>query len=217
MWYAKMYFSEKKEVFQFDSHGVQGVPSTYKEFPFLESLLSFLEMDCKELEPLLRRAYENWSLLIDRDDRDAGVRTLMDLGDLGSRHIYLHLLYVRWFERFGRMGITQDRGSREDQEMLEELQGLPKQLPLYQQQVQRFFDLVLDVDKAGRDPQQQASAHYLYDAPKDPSLCSRHRPTISTMRPRTRLCSPSGPSPSALNRWSRGGARQSCIPSTFRT
>ncbi|WP_417087484.1 DUF6076 domain-containing protein, partial [Hungatella effluvii] len=96
----------------------------------------------------------------------------MDLGDLGSRHIYLHLLYVRWFERFGRMGITQDRGSREDQQMLEELQSLPKQLPLYQQQVQRFFDLVLDVDKAGRDPQQQASAHYLYDAPKDPSLFS---------------------------------------------
>ena len=170
MWYAKMYFSEKKEVFQFDSHGVQGVPSTYKEFPFLESLLSFLETDCKELEPLLQRAYENWSLLIDRDDRDAGVRTLMDLGDLGSRHIYLNLLYVRWFERFGRMGITQDRGSREDQQMLEELQGIPEQLPLYQQQVQRFFDLVLDVDKAGRDPQQQASAHYLYDAPKDPSL-----------------------------------------------
>ena len=46
MWYAKMYFSEKKEVFQFDSHGVQGVPSTYKELPFLESLLSFLETDC---------------------------------------------------------------------------------------------------------------------------------------------------------------------------
>ena len=51
MWYAKMYFSEKKEVFQFDSHGVQGVPSTYKELPFLESLLSFLGTDCKELEP----------------------------------------------------------------------------------------------------------------------------------------------------------------------
>ncbi|MFQ7451586.1 MAG: DUF6076 domain-containing protein [Flavonifractor plautii] len=72
---------------------------------------------------------------------------------LGAKHIYLNLLYVRWFERFGRMGITQDRGSREDQQMLEELQGIPEQLPLYQQQVQRFFDLVLDVDKAGRDPQ----------------------------------------------------------------
>ncbi len=171
MWYAKMYFSEKKEVFQFDSHGVQGVPSTYKEFPFLESLLSFLETDCKELEPLLWRAYEDWFLLIDRDDKEAGVRTLMDLGDLGSRHIYLHLLYVRWFERFGRMGITQDQGSREDQQMLEELQGLPEQLPLYQQS-RYSVSLILSWmwTRRGRDPQQQASAHYLYDAPKDPSL-----------------------------------------------
>ena len=172
MWYAKMYFSEKKEVFQFDSHGVQGVPSTYKEFPFLESLLSFLEMDCGELTSGLRRVAENWNRLIREDDRGAGTAAMVELGQLKSRHIYLHLLYVRWFERFGRMGITQDRGSREDQQMLEELQGLRKQLPLYQQQVQRFFDLVLDVDKAGRDPQQQASAHYLYDAPKDPSLFS---------------------------------------------
>ena len=172
MWYAKMYFSEKKEVFQFDSHGVQGVPSTYKEFPFLESLLSFLEMDCGELTSGLRRVAENWNRLIREDDRGAGTAAMVELGQLKSRHIYLHHLYVRWFERFGRMGITQDRGSREDQQMLEELQGLPKQLPLYQQQVQRFFDLVLDVDKAGRDPQQQASAHYLYDAPKDPSLFS---------------------------------------------
>ena len=50
MWYAKMYFSAKKEVFQFDSHGVQGVPSTYRERPFLESLLTFLEMAGPELE-----------------------------------------------------------------------------------------------------------------------------------------------------------------------
>ena len=31
MWYAKMYFSEKKEVFQFDGYGGQGVPSTCRE------------------------------------------------------------------------------------------------------------------------------------------------------------------------------------------
>ncbi len=36
------------------------------------------------MEPLLQRAYEDWSLLIDRDDKEAGVRTLMDLGDLGA-------------------------------------------------------------------------------------------------------------------------------------
>ena len=47
MWYAKMYFSEGREIFQYDSLGMQGVPDVQKEFPFLESLLAFqaLEMD----------------------------------------------------------------------------------------------------------------------------------------------------------------------------
>lgn len=34
------------------------------ELPFLESLLSFLEMDCGDLEPALRRIDENWNRLI---------------------------------------------------------------------------------------------------------------------------------------------------------
>ena len=53
MWYAKMYFSEKKEFFQYDAAGTQGAPSVSRELPFLESLLSFLEMDCEELVPTL--------------------------------------------------------------------------------------------------------------------------------------------------------------------
>lgn len=49
MWYAKMYFSEKREFFQYDAFGTQGAPSVCREFPFLESLLTFLELDCEEL------------------------------------------------------------------------------------------------------------------------------------------------------------------------
>ncbi len=41
MWYAKMYFSEGREIFQYDSLGTQGVPDVQKEFPFLESLSPF--------------------------------------------------------------------------------------------------------------------------------------------------------------------------------
>ena len=58
--------------------------------------------------------------------------------------------------------------------MLDELRQLPEQLPLYQKQVQRFFDLVLDVDSAGRNPQQQASVNYFYDIPKDSDLFCFH-------------------------------------------
>lgn len=170
MWYAKMYFSEKKECFQYDPAGIQGAPATCQELPFLESLLSFLELDCGEITPFLQRIAENWNRLITEDDRQAGTDAMVELGQLKSRHIYLELLYVRWYDRFSRMGIFSDRGSSEDQQMLEELKALPELLPRYQKQVERFFDLVLDVDGAGRDPQQQASQQYLYDSPKDPEL-----------------------------------------------
>ena len=177
MWYAKMYFSEKREFFQYDASGTQGVPSVFRELPFLESLLTFLEMDCGELIPALQRIADGWNRLITEDDREAGTDAMVELGQLKSRHIYLELLYVRWYDRFSRMGIYGDRGSTEDQQMLEELRHLPEQLLLYQKQVQRFFDLVLDVDSAGRDPQQQAAINYLYDRPKDPDLfCFRPSP-----------------------------------------
>jgi len=182
MWYVKMYFSEKRELFQCDASGIQGVPSVDREFPFLESLLTFLEMDCGELTPILQRIADRWSRLIAEFDRDAGTEAMVELGQLKSRHIYLELLYVRWYDRFSRMGIYGDRGSAEDEQMLAELRNLPEQLLLYQKQVQRFFDLVLDVDSAGRDPQQQAAKNYLHDSPRDPSLF-RFRPIPLSFEP----------------------------------
>ena len=182
MWYVKMYFSEKRELFQCDASGIQGVPSVDREFPFLESLLTFLEMDCGELTPILQRIADRWSRLIAEFDRDAGTEAMVELGQLKNRHIYLELLYVRWYDRFSRMGIYGDRGSAEDEQMLAELRDLPEQLLLYQKQVQRFFDLVLDVDSAGRDPQQQAAKNYLHDSPRDPSLF-RFRPIPLSFEP----------------------------------
>ena len=49
MWYAKMYFSGEREFFENDAFGMQGVPSKQLELPFLESLLTFLELDEKEI------------------------------------------------------------------------------------------------------------------------------------------------------------------------
>ena len=190
MWYVKMYFSEKREFFQCDASGIQGVPSVDREFPFLESLLTFLEMDCGELTPILQRIADRWSRLIAEFDRDAGTEAMVELGQLKSRHIYLELLYVRWYERFTRMGIYKDRGSEEDQKMLEELRQLPDQLPLYQKQVQRFFDLVLDVDSAGRDPQKQASTKYFYDIPEDSTLFRFHPIPLNFESVEAGWCSP---------------------------
>ena len=194
MWYAKMYFSGKQEIFQYDASGTQGVPSTQVELPFLESLLSFLEMDWGEVTPALQGIAENWERLLREDDREAGTAAMVDLGQLAQRHIYLRLLYVRCYNRFSRIGADIPVSEQEDQQLLDELRHLSEQLPLYQRQVQRFFDLVLDVDSAAEIPR------------------SRRRPTISTIPPRTQSCSCSGPFPSASSRWSWAGVRRCSTP-----
>ena len=157
MWYAKMYFSESREIFKYDSLGTQGVPDVQKEFPFLESLLSFQELDCSKVTPMLQSITDNWSRFVTEDDKDALINAMKKLGELASVHIYFQLLYVHCRYRQTAMFIQNDRGSAEDAQMFDELRQLPELLSLYQEQVQRFFELVLDVDSAGREPQAQAA------------------------------------------------------------
>ena len=107
MWYAKMYFSEKQECFQYDAAGIQGAPSVHRELPFLESLLTFQEMDCSELTPAIQRITDLWGRLVAKDDRQAGTEAMVELGKLKIRHIYLELLYVRWYDRFNQNGNLQ--------------------------------------------------------------------------------------------------------------
>ena len=190
MWYAKMYFSEDREIFQYDSLGTQGVPDVQKEFPFLESLLSFQELDCAEVTPILQSITDNWSRFIAEDDRDALENFKRKLGRLASIHIYFRLLHVHCRYRQSAMYIQNDRGSAEDAQILDELHQLPEQLPLYQQQIQRFFELVLDVDSAGREPQAQAAKNYFHDSPKDPDLFCFHPIPLSFEPVEPGRCSP---------------------------
>lgn len=170
MWYFKMCFSGDKEIFEYDASGIQEYPAERQELPFLESLLSFQELDCETVVPALERICNNWERLITENDRQTGTDAMVALGELASRHIYFKILYVRWFDRFSRMGALGDCGSAEDQQMLAELREVATQLPQYQKQIQKFFELVLDVDRAGRDPQKQARNNYYHDEPRDSEL-----------------------------------------------
>ena len=168
MWYVKMYFSGDKEFFEYDSFGMQGYPVEPKVFPFLESLLSFQELDCEAFVPALERVYHNWEKSINEDDREAGTAALVELGELKEQHIYFQLLYTRCHNR--NSSPNRERGDAEDQQILTELRDVTTQLPQYQKQILRFFELVLDVDQAGRDPQKQAWSNYYHNEPKDPEL-----------------------------------------------
>lgn len=122
---------------------------------------------------------------------------MVELGKLKVRHIYLELLYVRWYERFTRMGIYKDRGSEEDQKMLEELRQLPDQLPLYQKQVQRFLIWF-----------------WMWTA-REEIRRSRHLQNTFTIFPRIVLCFAFIPFPLTSSQWRQGGVRRFCTPPAF--
>ena len=84
------------------------------------------------------------------------------LGELGARHIYFQLLYLRYFERKATGNIA----SR----MAEELRLLPAQLKVYQEQAQTFLGRILDIDRVGRGVRQNAKAAYFFDQPHDTAL-----------------------------------------------
>ena len=68
-------------------------------FPYLESLLSFLELNPEDWEPLIQQAASDLEQFFTTGDAAHTDRTMQTLGELGARHIYFQLLYLRHFER----------------------------------------------------------------------------------------------------------------------
>ena len=107
MWYAKMYFSGEKEFFENDACGMQGLPSKQLELPFLESLMTFLELDEKEITPMLERISVNWERFVESRAREAYTAAMVERGVLAEKHIYLRLLNTRSFGCFSVNGYDQ--------------------------------------------------------------------------------------------------------------
>lgn len=82
------------------------------------------------------------------EQRGEGVTNAMvRLGALAEMHSFFRVLYAKWFYLHSvGFGNTEAAVSG----ALNELRSLSENLPLYQKQIQRFFELVLDIDKAGR-------------------------------------------------------------------
>ena len=93
MWYCKMYFPGRHEVIESDSFGTQGAPSQRKAFPFLESLLSFTELDIGKVAVALRCISDDLESL----DRERVTNAMVRLGALADTHSFFRVLYAKWF------------------------------------------------------------------------------------------------------------------------
>ena len=93
MWYCKMYFPGRHEVIESDAFGTQGAPSQRKAFPFLESLLSFTELDIGKVAVALRCISDDLESL----DRERMTNAMVRLGALAEMHSFFRVLYTKWF------------------------------------------------------------------------------------------------------------------------
>lgn len=162
MWAYKMFFLEDGEFFEHDAFGGQGSTATQIALPYLESLLSFLEMDRTEWEPLIQQACEDLEQFLTTKDAAYTDRMMQTLGELSEKHVYFKLLYLQWFWRKAAGSIEPG--------MAEEMRQFPAQLSLYQKQAQKFVENILDVDRVDRDVRKNVRAHYVFDQPRDTEL-----------------------------------------------
>lgn len=162
MWAYKMFFLEDGEFFEHDAFGGQGSTATQIALPYLESLLSFLEMDRTEWEPLIQQACEDLEQFLTTKDAAYTDRMMQTLGELSEKHVYFKLLYLQWFWRKAAESIEPG--------MAEEMRQFPAQLSLYQKQAQKFVENILDVDRVDRDVRKNVRAHYVFDQPRDTEL-----------------------------------------------
>ena len=128
----------------------------------MESLLSFTELDIGKVAVALRCISDDLESL----DRERVTNAMVRLGALAEMHSFFRVLYAKWFY-FRSVGFGNTEAAVSG--ALDELRSLPEELPLYQKQIQRFFELVLDIDKAGREPSRQVLRYYHFDQPNQPS------------------------------------------------
>ena len=166
MWYAKMYFSGEREIFEYDALGMQELPSVHRELPFLESLLSFLELDDTKIPPMLARISGNWERFSKQTDREALTDAMVELGALAEQHIYFRLLYTRCYACISNPAPDQ----AEIAAISDELKTSSRLLSDTKMQAEKFLESVLNVDSAGREPQKQAAKNYDHNAPRSPAL-----------------------------------------------
>ena len=90
----KAYFEDDGEFFEYDAFAGQGSMAAQRAFPYLESLLSFLEMDREEWEPLMQQVSKNLDQFFATNDLAYTDQVMQLLSELGEKHIYFKLLYM---------------------------------------------------------------------------------------------------------------------------
>lgn len=158
--FCRMYYCGDREVFEFGRECDKDSPIFQREYPFLESLLSFLELDHTSNSSQLDQIESDLTEYSIYKDRQHAEIVLRELQELSKRHIYYEILTMTCRQQIKNANNCQDQPL----DVLNGLLLISRNLNMYLFRVQRFLENVLDIDRAGRYPQLQMKQLCEYDA-----------------------------------------------------
>lgn len=99
MWIYRMYFADSQEHFEYDPWGALGSAAAQRSYPYLESLLSFLELDCAQIEHQLHEILTRWECFFSTGEATCADDAMQKMGELAAQHIIVFKEYRREYKR----------------------------------------------------------------------------------------------------------------------
>lgn len=128
-----------------------------KSQAFPEGLLSFLDLDIAEIEPLFSAMAEQLKFWADTGEKGYMEEFLHSLDALAQQHIYFELFSAEWA---GCIQQTQPADILRRQWRKCKVGDMPKQFRDMQQQIKVLFTHVLDYDRGNGSAMEKAAAYY---------------------------------------------------------
>jgi hypothetical protein len=159
----KLYFDGEREFFEFGEKAVcrtrRRPQITRRNFPMMESLLTFLDLDVMADDRMFREmeeAVKRYSLKRDFDSY-AAVRTRLD--ELARKHIFYEALRLDWYDRLARAEDAPDDRAFDKIARSKTLRHTPSNLYAKQQHIAELFENVLRYG-SGKESIRERAARY---------------------------------------------------------
>lgn len=133
----------------------QAIETISQAFP--EGLLSFLNLDMDELEPLFSAMTGQLRSWADTEEKEYVKEFLRSLDTLAQQHIYFELFNIEWTSRIQE---TQPADILRRQWRKCRVADMPKELRGMQQQIKDLFTHVLDYDRGHGSVTEKAAEYY---------------------------------------------------------
>ena len=159
----KLYFDGEREFFEFgekvDSREQRRPRITKRDFPMMENLLTFLDVDVMADDLEFREMEEAVKRYSYKRDFDSYAAVRSGLDELARKHIFYEALRLDWYDRLARAKDAPDSGAFDKIAWSKTLRHTPSRLYAKQKHIADLFENVL-LYGSGKESIRERAAHY---------------------------------------------------------